>query len=121
MHIQITKFNLKGMSVKEYERTRDQLANCFANVKGLIKKYGLKNISENIYGEIYVWEDKSYMEEFSKTELFNTILNHPNFENIVNSEFEVVESLKDITKGKNNKIYIYHKKDKNFFETNQEI
>lgn len=99
MHIQVTKFNLRGMSVEDYERTCDQLAYCFANVDGLIKKYWLKNSTENIYGCIYIWDDIAYMEAFSKTELFKTITNHPSLENVKSTDFEVINHPTLITRG----------------------
>ena len=99
MHIQVTNFNLKGMRVEEYERTCDQLANSFANIEGLFKKYWLKNSSDNLYGGIYVWADKSYMEAFSKTELFKTVADHPSLENITSTDFGVIEHPTRVTRG----------------------
>lgn len=119
MQIKVTTFKLREMSLEEYERTCDQLAHCFANIEGLLKKYWLKNSSENLYGCIYIWEDIKYMEAFSKTELFKVIANHPNFENIINTDFEVIEYPAKITRGINN--YLENKIKKKSFETNQEI
>ena len=49
------------------------------------------NTNKNIYGAIYVWEDKSCMKSFVKSELYETILNHPNFVGFRSLDFEVVE------------------------------
>lgn len=99
MHIQVINYNLKDITVEEYERTCNQLAWGFTNVEGLNKKYWLKNSSENIYGGIYVWADKSYMEAFAQTELFNTIGTHPNLDNIKYTDFGVIEHPTRVTRG----------------------
>jgi heme-degrading monooxygenase HmoA len=99
MHIQVTNFNLKGMKAEEYERTCEQLANNFANIEGLVKKYWLKNIADNLYGGIYIWADKSYMEAFSQTELFKTIANHPGLDNITSADFGILEHPTIVTRG----------------------
>ncbi len=99
MHIQIINFNLKGMSTDEYEKTCDQLANSFANIEGLIRKYWLTNSSDNTYGGVYVWKNKSSMEVFSHSELFNTVANHPNLENITSTDYGVIEGPTRITGG----------------------
>ena len=99
MQIQIINFNLKGMRLEEYERTCEHLANSFAKVDGLVKKYWLKNIAENLYGGVYIWADKSYMEAFSGTELFQTIAKHRSLENIRSTDFGVIEHPTRVTRG----------------------
>lgn len=99
MHIQIINYNLKDITVEEYERTCYQLALSFANTEGLIKKYWIKNSSENIYGGIYVWADKTYMEAFAQSELFKTVVTHPNFDNIKYTDFGVIEHPTGVTRG----------------------
>ena len=99
MHIQVINYNLKDITVEGYERTCNQLALSFANTEGLIKKYWLKNSSENIYGGIYVWADKSYMEAFTQSELFETVVTHPNLNNIKCTDFGVIEHPTRVTRG----------------------
>ena len=67
--------------------------------KGLIKKYWLKNIPDNLYGGIYFWIDKSYMEAFSRTELFKTLASHPGLENIKSIDFSIIERPTMLTRG----------------------
>lgn len=98
MHIQVINYNLKDITIEEYERTCDQLALSISNTEGLIKKYWIKNSSENIYGGIYIWADKSYMDAFAQSELFKTVVTHPNLDNFKNTDFGVIENPTGVTR-----------------------
>lgn len=99
MYIQVTNYKLKDVTGDEYERTCNQLAWGFAKIKGLIKMYWIKNANKNIYGAIYVWEDKSSMKSFLQSVLHETILSHPNFKDFRSLDFEVVEYPIGVTQG----------------------
>ena len=99
MYIQVTDYKLKDVTGEEYERTCNQLAWGFTKMKGLIKMYWTKNTNKNIYGAIYVWEDKSCMESFVQSVLHETIFTHPNFKDFRSSDYEVVEFPTELMQG----------------------
>ncbi len=99
MYIQIINFNLNGMSEQDYRNTCQKLADSFASVPDLLAKFWLSDSSGNTYGGVYLWEDKSAMEEFGKSELFNLVATHPNLVNISSKGFEVLEEPTRVTRG----------------------
>ncbi len=99
MHIQIINFNLKGISENDYKNLCDQLADTFGSIPGLIAKYWLSDSKNNTYGGVYLWETKFAMEEFSKTDLFNSVATHPNLDNISSRDFGLLEGPTEVTRG----------------------
>ena len=99
MHIQIVNFNLKDMSVEEYQKFCDSVAQTVADLPGLISKTWLANSETNTYGGVYIWRDQQAMEDFTKTELFNAVATHPNLANITSEDFGVLEGPTGVTRG----------------------
>ena len=58
MHIQIVNFNLKDMTVSEYEELCNEIAGAFAQVPGLLSKVWLADREANTFGGIYTWRDE---------------------------------------------------------------
>jgi heme-degrading monooxygenase HmoA len=99
MHIQIINFKLKDLGEEEYAGMAKQLAPAYADVPGLVSKVWLSNRSTGTYGGVYFWSDRKAMEEFSKTDLFNTVATHPNLADISSTDFAVMEEPTKITRG----------------------
>jgi hypothetical protein len=99
MHIQVINFQLNGISEEEYNKLCDQLAPAVAAVPGLVSKIWLANRERNIYGGVYTWRDQQAMGDFSKTDLFNAVLTHPNLTSITSSDFHVMEGPTQVTRG----------------------
>ncbi len=97
--VQIINFNLSGMSETEYEQTCDNLAGSFAEVPGLLAKYWLSDRANNSYGGVYLWEDRTSLERFTRSELFNSVATHPNLVNISSQVFDVLEGPTRVTRG----------------------
>ncbi len=99
MHIQIVNFNLKDMSVEEYQKFCDSVAQTVADLPGLISKTWLANSETNTYGGVYIWRAQQAMEDFTKTELFNAVATHPNLADITSKDFGVLEGPTRVTRG----------------------
>ena len=99
MHIQIVSFNLKDMSVEEYRKFGDSVAQTVADLPGLISKTWLADSESNTYGGVYTWRDRQAMEDYTKTELFNAVATHPNLANITSKDFGVLEGPTGVTRG----------------------
>jgi quinol monooxygenase YgiN len=99
VHILIINFNLKDTTVSEYEDLCNQMAGAFAQVPGLLSKVWLADRDANVFGGIYTWRDEAALRAYEATELYQNVLQHPNFANIRAREFAVIEAPTRITNG----------------------
>lgn len=99
MHIQIINFQLKDLNEEDYAKLCNDLAPSFADIPGLISKVWIANSSTGIFGGVYYWKDKGAMDEFAKTELFQSVATHSNLQNITSTDFAVMEEPTGITRG----------------------
>jgi hypothetical protein len=99
MHVQIINFQLKGVTEADYAGLADQLAPVFAEVPGLVRKVWLANSETGTYGGVYIWRDRQAMEDFSTSELCESVLNHPNLEGITSTDFGVLDGPTQVTRG----------------------
>jgi len=68
-------------------------------VPGLVRKVWLANSDNGTYGGVYVWRDRQAMEDFTKTELFESVEKHPALTNITSVDFGVLEGPTRVTRG----------------------
>ena len=99
MHVQIVLFQLKGVSEEEYAALCSDLAPAFASVPGLVSKVWLADSSKGTFGGVYFWKDRDAMEAFAKTELFKSVVTHPNLTNITSTDYAAMEAPTKITRG----------------------
>jgi heme-degrading monooxygenase HmoA len=99
MHVQIINFQLQDLSEEEYAGITNQIAPAFAEVPGLLSKVWLADSSTGTFGGVYYWSDRDAMEEFARTDLFNTVATHPNLRNITSTDFAVMDEPTKITRG----------------------
>jgi heme-degrading monooxygenase HmoA len=99
MHIQITTFNLEGISEEDYRKLCETVAPAFADLPGLISKTWLANPETNTYGGVYVWRDREAIEAYEKTDLFKGLGANPHFENVSVKDFAVLEDPTHVTRG----------------------
>ena len=79
------------MTHDEYEEIAGKDATIFANIPGLKHKYFLFNHETKIFGGCYLWKDKTSLDAYKAGEIYKSIINNPDFENVTTSEFEVHE------------------------------
>ena len=99
MYIQIINFRLKDVSEEDYAGLCDNLAPSYAAVPGLVQKIWLANSQTGTYGGVYVWRDKQAMEDFTRTDLFNSVATHPNLDGVASAEFDVQPGPTEVTNG----------------------
>lgn len=99
MHVQIINFHLEDTDEQGYSEIANDVAPAFADIPGLLSKVWLANSNTGTYGGVYFWSDRGAMEEFAKTELFNTVATHPNLTNITSTDFAVMEEPTRLTRG----------------------
>jgi hypothetical protein len=99
MHIQIVNFNLKDLRDEDFRKFCDQVAPTFAEIPWLISKVFLANQKTNTYGGVYTWRDREAMIAFTKTDLFASVVGHPNLSNIRSTDFAVLDAPTQVTRG----------------------
>jgi hypothetical protein len=62
-------------------------------------KVWLADSATNTYGGVYIWEDRPAMENYARSDLFKTVLSHPNFTAISSRDFDVLEQPTAVTRG----------------------
>ena len=91
MHLLVVNFSLDGLSHEDYLNIADELAPVFAKVAGLQSKTWLSDQDNNVYGGVYVFEDKQAHDDYCASELFAGVGGNPNFTNISVKSFGTLE------------------------------
>lgn len=99
MHIQIVNFRLKDLTEEDYVEFCEQEASAFTELPGLISKVWLANRETNTYGGVYVWQDRQAMENYTKSELFNSVATDLNLVDVTSEDFAVLEGPTRVTRG----------------------
>ena len=99
MHVQIVTFGLEGISREDYEKLCGELAPSFAGVAGLVSKLWLANSVDNSFGGVYLWESQGTMEDFARTQLFQSVATHPQLASITSRDFAILETPTRVTRG----------------------
>jgi len=99
VHIQVVNFHLKDLGEEEYGKLCAQLAPTFAEIPGLISKVWLADKATNTYGGVYTWRNREAMVAFTKTDLFASVVSHPNLIDIKSTDFSVLEAPTQVTRG----------------------
>lgn len=99
MHVQIVLFQLKDVSEEGYAALCGDLAPAFADVPGLISKVWLADSSKGTFGGVYFWKDRAAMDAYAKTELFSSVVTHPNLADITSTDYAVMEAPTRVTRG----------------------
>jgi len=97
MYIQIINFNW-DISEEGYDEAAIEGAPIFANIDGLIIKNMLYNHETKTYGGCYMWETKEAMEAYKQGEIFKSIVENPDFNNVTSKEFCVHAKANEIQK-----------------------
>jgi heme-degrading monooxygenase HmoA len=97
MHVQIVNFELDGVTEQDYIAMCEQLAPEFAALPGLISKVWLRG--EGTYGGVYTWRDRAAMEDFTRTEMFAAVVNHPQLSGVRSTDFAVLDAPTAVTRG----------------------
>ena len=98
MHIQIVTFSLKDIDHDAYAKLCDELAPAYAAVPGLTSKTWLADRAANTYGGVYEWESADALAAFTKTDLFNAVVSHPNLANLTSTDFAVLDAPTRVTR-----------------------
>ena len=97
-YIQIINFNLKDITHSDFMGIGNEVAPNFASLPGLVSKVWLSDEANNTYGGVYFWENKEYCDAYRTGELYaGALTNNPNFVNLSDKGFQVLEEPSRIT------------------------
>ena len=97
-YIQVSNFNLNGITHDDFMSVGDEVAPNFAALPGLISKVWLSDETNNTYGGVYYWESQEACETYRNGELYaGALTNNPNFTNLSDEGFSVLEGPSRVT------------------------
>ncbi|SVC38437.1 uncharacterized protein METZ01_LOCUS291291 [marine metagenome] len=98
MVIQVVNFNLEGIGHEDYMGAAKEVAPAFNDVAGLQSKVWLSDEENNVYGGVYMWDNRQSMEDYLNSEFYDQVLtNNPNFVNISYKAYDVLDGPTSIT------------------------
>ena len=98
MVIQVVNFNLEGITHDDFTGVANEVAPNFAPLPGLISKAWLSDEENNTYGGVYSWESQETCKTYRSGELYaGALANNPNFVNLSDKGFGVLEGPSKIT------------------------
>ena len=99
MHIQIVEYGLKDINDADYRSACNGLAKVLARVPGLISMAWLADEQTNTYGSVCTWVDRTAMEAYLRSDLFNAVAADPDLVNITSRDFDLLDEPSRITQG----------------------
>ena len=97
-YIQVVNFNLEGITHDDFMGVAESVAPNFAPLDGLISKVWLSDKANNTYGGVYSWASQDACEAYRSGELYAGALpNNPNFVNLLDNGFDVLEGPSKVT------------------------
>lgn len=93
MHVQVATYRIPEMSDPDFVEANQEFASAMAEVPGLLAKIWLKAPSGNVYGGVYLWEDRQAYENFIAGELWASVLADDSMSDLESRDFAVMTEL----------------------------
>lgn len=97
MHIQVVTYEMADVSEPEFIEANKEFAAMMAVVPGLLAKVWLRDADENLYGGLYLWQDREACESFLAGELWASAVNDSSMSDLASRDFAVMEELTKAT------------------------
>lgn len=96
----LVQINFKfGVSAEEYTKAVSPLAESFSKIPGLIWKIWPLNDAKSEAGGIMLFENQSYVDEYLKSSLAETVTSHPALSDFSVKQFNIMKDCTEITRG----------------------
>jgi hypothetical protein len=92
MHVQVATYRTIGISEAEFIDANKEFAEMMTTVPGLLAKIWLRG-PDDVYGGIYLWEDRAAYESFLASELWTEVVNDESMLDLTSHDFAVMEQL----------------------------
>jgi Putative mono-oxygenase ydhR len=93
MHVQLVTYRMAEISEPEFIEANKEFAEMMAAVPGLLAKVWLKGARDDIYGGLYLWEDRAAYESFLAGELWAEVITDDSMLDLASHDFAVMEEL----------------------------
>lgn len=93
MHVQVVTYRMADISEPAFIEANGEFAEMMAAVPGLLAKVWLKGPDEDVYGGLYIWQDRGAYESFLAGELWAEVLNDDSMLDLASNHFAVMEGL----------------------------
>jgi len=74
MHVQVVTYRMHDIAEPDFIEANREFAAMMAAVPGLLAKVWLRDTEENIYGGLYLWQDREACESFLTGELWAEVV-----------------------------------------------
>ena len=96
MHVQVVTYRLDEISDPDFIEANREFAEMMNAVPGLVAKLWLRG-SEDVYGGVYLWEDREACESFLTGELWAAALEDDSLRDLASNDYAVMEELTKTT------------------------
>jgi Putative mono-oxygenase ydhR len=98
MHVQVVTYRMaEKTSDPKFIEANQEFAEMMAAVPGLVAMVWLKGADENVYGGLYLWENRTTCETFLAGELWAEVLDDDSALDLTSHDFAVMGELTRIT------------------------
>jgi hypothetical protein len=97
MHVQVVTYRVADISEPEFIEANKEFAEVMATVPGLLAKVWLRDPAKNIYGGLYLWQDREAYESFLAGELWAEAVADDSMLDLASQDFTVMEELTKTT------------------------
>ena len=96
MHVQVATYRLDPISDPDFIEANQEFAEMMNGVPGLVAKLWLRG-DDDVYGGVYLWEDKEACENFLASELWGGALTDESLKDLESNDFVVMDELTKTT------------------------
>jgi Putative mono-oxygenase ydhR len=93
MHVQVVTYRIADISDPDFVEANQEFAEMMAAVPGLLAKVWLKDPDKNIYGGLYLWQDRQACESFLASDLWAEVVKDDSMSNLETHDFAVMDEL----------------------------
>jgi heme-degrading monooxygenase HmoA len=93
MHVQVVTYRVADISEPEFIEANREFAEMMAAVPGLLAKAWLQGADQNVYGGLYLWQDRESYETFLAGDLWPEVVKDDSALDLASDDFGVMEEL----------------------------
>jgi len=97
MHVQVATYRMTDISDADFIAANKEFAAMMSVVPGLLAKVWLKDPDDNVYGGIYLWQDREACESFLAGELWASVVNDDSLSELESRDYAAMEELTKLT------------------------
>ena len=97
MHVQVVTYRLADISDPEFNEADREFADAMATMPGLLAKVWLKDPDENVYGGVYLWQDRPACQNFLAGELWGEVLKDESAMDLTSHDYTVNDEMTKVT------------------------